>query len=542
MRAADLFRRLLGRGKPTTAVARRSAYSGAQATRLTYDWVSTPTSVDRSLQYDLGKLRERARDLVRNQGYSGRFLAILCENVLGHRGITLDADIPNSRGGTNEPLSDAIEAAWKRWGHTENCSADGLLSWLDLQRLALRTLAQDGEYLIRIIRGADNPFSFALQILDPDLLDHEYRQMSGTAQNEVRMGIERDELGKPAWYWIWASHPQDVDFSRQYGKRIRVPAADILHGYLHLRPAQTRGITWFAPTLFNAQMLRGYAEAEVTAARVAAAKMGFLVPPADAGTAALPLDAPNNQQLTMDASPGSIDELPPGYTVQDWSPEHPGGQFSAFTKAMLREIASGLGVSYNALANDLESVNYSSMRAGMLPERDTWRALQMWLVEHLHRRVFAEWISLAVLSGQLPPSARAALKEGAVEWQPRGWPWVDPLKDIQAVELAISLGLDSRKATLAEEGREVEDVFAEIAAENALADKLEIKISGQASAPPVPAERPPGDIEDQPPADEDTEPDEGQPARAPGANGNGRGRGLVRRRVLEALAAIGRTR
>jgi len=45
--------------------------------------------------------------------------------------------------------------------------------------------------------------------------------------------------------------------------------------------------------------------------------------------------------------------------------DYPHQMYSAFVKAHLQGIASGLGISYHALANDLEGVNYSSIRAGV---------------------------------------------------------------------------------------------------------------------------------------------------------------------------------
>ena len=67
-------------------------------------------------------------------------------------------------------------------------------------------------------------------------------------------------------------------------------------------------------------------------------------------------------------------------------------------KALLRFVSSSLGVSYNALASDLEGVNYSSMRSGLLIERDQWRMLQSLMKEQMLQPIFEDWISMVLLS------------------------------------------------------------------------------------------------------------------------------------------------
>jgi capsid protein len=59
-----------------------------------------------------------------------------------------------------------------------------------------------------------------------------------------------------------------------------------------------------------------------------------------------------------------------------------------------------------------------------------------------------------------------------IKWRPDGWPWVDPVKEILAEQLAIRNGLKSRAQSIAERGGDVESVDKEIAEDNARADDL----------------------------------------------------------------------
>lgn len=479
--------RALWRALQTSAPARRSYFGGAVVSRLTMDWNPGQASADRTIRADLTTLRERSRELVRSSGFASGFLGMLEDNVVGDAGVQLQCRIRTDKGEFNRPLNSLIERQWRTWAHRETASIDGLLSLAELERLVLCGTAQDGESLVRLITGAENPYGFALQVLDPDLLDPTYNLPAGANQRQVRMAIERDRWGRPLVYHLWTSHPNDIEGLPLARERQPVPAPDLVHLFLSRRAGQSRGVPWFAPILLNAQMLRGYTEAELTASRVAAAKMGFLES-TDEGSVT-PIAGAEEQPHTMDAAPGLIDELPPGLKFSSWDPQHPNAAFSDFTKTILREYAAGLGTSYMSLGNDLEATSFSSGRIGLLAERDTWRKLQGWLIERFHRPVFVAWCRAARLSGQLPAESRLAEAEGAVFFKGRRWPWVDPGKDVAASNDAIDNGLSSRTKVLAEQGLDVEEIFADLDREQQLAQEYGLTL-GARPAGNAPADEP----------------------------------------------------
>lgn len=154
---------------------------------------------------------------------------------------------------------------------------------------------------------------------------------------------------------------------------------------------------------------------------------------------------------------------PEGYEFSAFDPKYPEANYDAFTKACLRGIASGFGVSYNSLASDLEGVSYSSIRQGVLDERDAWKTVQAQVVDGLCRIVFADWLSTALIMGALGPLPASKLsKFHADTWQPRRWQWVDPRNDIEAAKLAVELRVKSRRQIAAEQGDDLDDILLEI--------------------------------------------------------------------------------
>jgi lambda family phage portal protein len=169
-----------------------------------------------------------------------------------------------------------------------------------------------------------------------------------------------------------------------------------------------------------------------------------------------------------------------------YDPQHPSTAFRDFEKAMLRGIASGLGVSYTSLANDLEAVSYSSIRQGLLEERDQWRRVQHWMVEHFCQPVYLRWLRQALDSGVVNLPANKYFKFSATQWVPRGWQWVDPRNEAEAQIVAINNGLMTRTQALAERGLDIEDVMRERQAEDEIIASFNVTLPGGTS--PIPPE------------------------------------------------------
>ena len=56
------------------------------------------------------------------------------------------------------------------------------------------------------------------------------------------------------------------------------------------------------------------------------------------------------------------------------------------------------------------------------------------------------------------------------KWCARRWPWVDPLKDMQANILAMNNGLEAKRNIINYTGGDIEDVYSTIAADKKLAE------------------------------------------------------------------------
>jgi capsid protein len=73
-----------------------------------------------------------------------------------------------------------------------------------------------------------------------------------------------------------------------------------------------------------------------------------------------------------------------------------------------------------------------------------------------------------------------------VEWITPAQPWVDPLKDSQASREALAAGLTSRRREVAALGWDIEQLDAEIAADQARERDLGLRFETGATPQPAP--------------------------------------------------------
>ena len=438
----------------------RRKYDAAKINRLTADWTTISKSADYDIEQDLGILRARSRQLCENYDYGKRFMDLIETHVIGSGGIMLQSKVKTAAGKLDKPVNDAIEAAWKDFCRKGNCTSDGQLTMREVVKLAAQALARDGEPLIQLLRGR-GPHGLLLKPLDSDFLDHTYTD----TRLRIRMGVEIDQEGRPTAYHLLREHPGDRFFISMARDRRRVPAAEIIHFFNRERAQQTRGVPWTRTAMRRMHMTGKYEETELVAARVSAAKMGFFV---NANGQPFPYDDKDAKgNLISEVSPGHLGQLPPGWDFRPFDPEHPNAGFEAFVKAVLRGAAAGLNISYATLTGDLRDVNFSSIRHGVMEERDAWKIFQQAMIDHVLDPVFREWLPQAVAFGKLDLPFADLEQYISPYWQPRRWAWVDPLKDVQAKVTAIANKLESRSDTISETGRDPEEVFAKIEEEEA---------------------------------------------------------------------------
>lgn len=406
----------------------------------------------------------RAAYFVQNNAHAAAAVSALDANVIG-TGIKPSSQHPDAE--TREHL----HALWNRWVDEADFGAAG--DFYFMQSSALRSMVITGEAFLRFRAAPDAGMQVPLQ-LQPIHSDQVPAETFGDLiRGNVTDGIEFDDEGRRLAYHVLPRRPGDTArVSGNPWETVRIPASEMLHVYHATEPGLQRGLSWFAGVLVALKELD-----ELNDAALVRAKLGNLICAAlvdangDAG--GLP-GTQSGAVLNVGLEPGTIIPLRPGTSLEFFSPTE-SAHYSPFCKVHLQAIAAGLGIPYEVLTGDLEKVNYSSIRAGLIQFRAKVEFWQHQIIVHrLCRPTWDRWVRMAVLAGQIPADAYRANPAAfhAVSWRPPRFEWTDPLKQAQAELAMVNAGFKSRDAVIASMGDDPEQVDAEIAAGNARAARL----------------------------------------------------------------------
>jgi lambda family phage portal protein len=521
--AASVLTRAPARVPRNTAVR---AYAAARSSRFNVGLgAGGSTSADAELHMSLSRLRASARQLMRDAPYARRARTIIVNNVIGP-GIGLQGQVQNNRGGEmNAKVNDDIEAAHTEWSKADQCHTGGRLHLADIERLALGQVFEGGELFVRqhYQRFGTSKIPLGLELIEPERVPYEMVPSITIASGlEFRMGAEVDRFQRVVAWWVRSRHPGDV---RMPGVMVdqyeRVPAADMFHLGIISRWPQTRCEPWMHTVIRKLDSMDQLSAAELQAAQADAAVHGTIetaIPGQDgrsllannesdgAGVGGSGLEAAADEEKPQFViENGLVQDLAPGEKLSLHTPTRPNTALDPFMRLMLREVAAGIDVSYESLSRDYSQTTYSSGRLAMLDDRDMWRVLQQWWIRSFRAPLYERWLQMAVLAEAIPSISTTQFflnlqKYRAVKWKPRGWSWVDPVKEVAAYKEADAAGYISAEDIIAQtaNGQDIEDVVASIKRSRALYEAADIV---RDTTPVAPAKKKPPPTEDPPPDD-----------------------------------------
>lgn len=457
-------------------------YGLSDIDRFSTDFFSGSMSADQAVFGGMTVARNRARWLARNNNLTRKFLIMARTNVIGAKGIRLQSRAADLNGGRlidNEFDQQLIETAYIDFSKARNFSLDTRMDRRLFAQVAFQALLVDGECVVRKVRGAANPYGFACQLIDAELLDHRLNRPRSSSHNEIRMGVEIDSDEIPvAYYFLESAPPTWSGVSYLTLRHTRIRAEEIEHIYFPEFPGQTRGFTHLMATGHRAKMIDSIEKAVTIGYRVAASKMGFFkpgegyVPPSDKD--GNPID--DFGEVPSDCAPGEFWELPEGLEFEQFDPGYPGTGFEEFTKSITRSMAAGLGVSYPEFGNDFSDVSYSAGQIGVHSDAALWNDFQQFWVDKFEEPVFLEWLLMAITMGALQLPIRKLAKFQNVKFQPPRRKHIDPMKTHKAQSIALGDMSRDPFEIAAENGADFEDVVKNFARAKKLLEKENLPI------------------------------------------------------------------
>jgi lambda family phage portal protein len=495
------------------AMAYVSGYVGARFDRNSMrSWFTTTMSADTDTIYDLRQLRGRSRDLVRNTPIATGAVGTLVSNVVGS-GLSLmcrpDYEALNMTEAESDKFSETVEREFRLWAQTSECDITRTQNFYGLQGLAFRSLLESGDTfsLLPMVDRGTSPYQLKVQLIEADRVDIPGGNIAATGVEEVPGkpaykivgGVEMDDTGAPVAYHIATQHPGDIAFSSRM-KWIRVPAfgaktgrRNVVHVFDRLRPGQSRGVPYLAPVMESLKQLDRYSEAELMAAVVSAMFTVFVKTERGDGivdTGFADEQAPPTGPTLLDPRKniglgnGSIVDLVPGESVEIADPKRPNTAFDGFVTSILRQIGVSLGLPYEVLVKHF-TASYSASRAALIQAWQMFKQRRDFIATGFCDPVYEAFMEEAIAIGRIDapgffddPAIRRAYLE--CDWVGDAPGQIDPLKEIQAAELRLEVGVSDLAAECMElRGKVWTDVHRQQVKEKAarVAGKLESEIT-----------------------------------------------------------------
>ncbi len=437
-------------------------YEGASKGRATEGWRSSGTSADAEIAPAAGLLRDRMRDLVRNNPLAAQAVQVLVNNIVGY-GIR-----PRARTG-DAKLDKRVDALFERWSKV--CDAHGHTNFEGLTALAVREMIEGGDVFalkrrMRWRRGDALPLRIELR--EADHLD-DAKFESRPDRSRIRGGIEYDSVGRRTGYWMFPDHPGDRDpiFTRSLESE-RIPADRVAHLFERQR-VQSRGVPWGTPAMRGIREVDSWQEAELVRKRTEACVVGIVMgnDEDDLSIAPTVIDAEGNQVERF--QPGMIAYARGGKDVKFNQPATTTGVYE-WHRVQLHIIAAGFRVPYALMTGDLSQNNFSSSRVGLNEFRRMVEMIQWEVVIPMFCEPLWHWFVEAERDvGGIPEGV-----EIGVEWAPPRFESVNPLQDAQADRLEVRSGFSTLAAQIARRGYDPDAVIGEIAETNAKLDTADV--------------------------------------------------------------------
>ena len=473
--------------KTPPSIQVRSITQAAQTGRLEASWSTTPTTADAQIYQEWLTITARCRKAADDYDHAKKFLQLVRDNVAGPNGFIANAQIRDPRGTVDTLAGKAIEDAYADFSKKGNFDVTGTYSRAAMERLLLSSWPTDGEVIILIKRGPKYKHGISFQAIDPVRLDPiKYHKLPNG--NFIRHGIEMDEDNRPVAYYFKDYDSMMMGYIVSYMgmQYTRVPADEVIHWFVPEKIGQKRGLSPMRTALYRMRMLSGFEDAALINARVGAAKMGFFSDKDGDGE-------DDDMPLEVDAEPGVFENIG-NREFKEWAPQFPETSIESFITTNLRSIGAGLNTSYHNLANDLTSVNFSSIRQGALDEREVWKGLQNSFRDGVVIPMFEAWLACALLNQTItingkPLRFEKLEKYKTVSFIGRRWSWIDPSAEQTANERAVAQGFKSRSMVIRETcDMDPTDIWDEIKQDN---DELEkrniVPLIPSGSVPPADA-------------------------------------------------------
>lgn len=360
-------------------------------------------------------------------------------------------------------------------------------NWNDIERMSARRIVFDGDMGI-------NPMGDGrLQTLEA----HRVRSPLYSIGTQIRRrryvvhGVEQNRKDQVVRYWASPDETGGVGLGNrgmsssqgimawEFDPITERNEPNFFHLYMPWRFSQTRGVTPLAPVLNTAGM-----HGDVQYAKLVQQQMASYV----AFMHEVPFshnsnyEAPATEEVWCPATGQMVRKAPPlapgaeywpeyaGERITAFSPNIPNAEFFDHAKLLLTFIALNLGMPLILFLLDASETNFSAWRAAADQAKLHFKEFQRQHAGRLHRPTLRWKIRRWLRQDRGLLRAYQVIGEDLFRhsWQFPGWPYVEPLKDVQADAAEIAANLNSPRRIAARRKLDYDEVIRETCEDRSL--------------------------------------------------------------------------
>ena len=456
----------------------------------------------RESQDDIGEAWDdaaaRVGDLLHNSGWLAGAMEQCVANTVG-TGLQLKALPENETFGmTPAQASDwakTVERRFELWSrNAQECDIQGLRTFGQMQAAAFRSWLVTGEILAELPwrKRPWNRYGTKVRLLPPQRLSRKTESM-----RRLINGVYTDADGMPVGYRAIRKDLFRHDVEYDVRARDRAGRPRVIHIF-EGAPGTHRGISPLVPALQVARQFDQLADATLMAAIVQTlfavtitsdepteqVLQGLLTPQEQAQMLAqgispmeayIEMVAGYYDGSTLDVGiNGRLAHLFPGQELKFHTSNHPSSDYAAFAMHLLRELARCLGLTYESATGDNVGATYSSLQAATTEIFAITKARRRNIMAPFCQPIFEAWLEEEIEAGSLPfPGGIAGFMANRTaacraEWRGDPRPQADDLKKAKAHEVWKRLGVMSDAMICTDLGADVDDVYQQLAQEQAL--------------------------------------------------------------------------
>lgn len=455
---------------------KNTGYSeGAASTKKHYGrgWNAISKSPQEDIDKNLPTMRMRSRNLVMTAPLATSAIRTNRTNVVGS-GLRPKPKVD----GKFLRLSDEEAESWQKkterefniWAESKHCDVRKLNNFYENQQLVLCSQLTNGDAccLFSYAEESYMPYDLRLNIIEsdricsPDSNGYSVNLLckDKDTKNRIYNGVEIDDDGAVVAYHICNMYPNS-NFGNEK-KWIRVEAfgkktgmENVLMIFDSERAEQYRGVPYLAPVIESIKQLTRYTEAELMSAVISSFFTAFIKTTEEKDTENMftgsmdSNDSVAKREYEYEMGPGTINILNPGEEVDFGDPKHPNSNFELFVLSMAKYTGAALEIPVELLTKSFTS-SYSASRAALLEAWKMFRMRRVWLVNDFCQPVYERFLIEAVAAGRITapgffydPAIRKAWS--GCQWNGPAPGMIDPVKEVEAAEKKILLGISTRE-------------------------------------------------------------------------------------------------